>query len=99
MLVDLRPYNLTGKVAEEELDKVGITLNKNTIPNDPESPFVTSGVRIGTPALTTRGMKEPEMERVAALIAKTLRAVGDEPVYEAVRAEVRQLTDAFPLAA
>ena len=97
MLVDVRSYNVTGKTAEEELDKVGITLNKNAIPNDPESPFVTSGIRIGTPAITTRGMKEPEMERIGALIAKTLRHVGDEKVYSEVQAEVRQLTGAFPL--
>lgn len=98
MLVDLRPYNVTGKTAEEELDKVGITLNKNAIPNDPESPFVTSGVRIGTPAVTTRGMQEPEMERIGALIAKTLRNIDDQKIYAEVRAEVRQLTDQFPLA-
>ena len=97
MLVDVRSYNVTGKTAEEELDKVGITLNKNAIPNDPEKPFVTSGVRIGTPAVTTRGMKEPEMERIGALIAKTLRHVGDEKVYSEVQAEVRQLTGEFPL--
>jgi glycine hydroxymethyltransferase len=97
MLVDLRPYNLTGKVAEEELDTVGITVNKNAIPNDPESPFVTSGVRIGPAALTTRGMKEAEMERIAALIARTLRNIGDGKTYEAVRTEVRQLTGGFPL--
>lgn len=99
MLVDLRPYNLTGKVAEEALDAVGITLNKNTIPNDPESPFVTSGVRIGTAAVTTRGMKEAEMERIGALIAKTLRSIDDEEVSAQVREEVRQLTAGFPLAA
>lgn len=97
MLVDLRPFNVTGKTAEEELDKVGITLNKNTIPNDPESPFVTSGVRIGTSAVTTRGMKEPEMERIGALITKTLQNVEDEKVYEPVRKEVKDLTKGFPL--
>ena len=73
MLVDLQPFKVTGKVAEEELDKVGITLNKNAIPNDPESPFVTSGVRIGTPAATTRGMQEPEMQQIGELITKTLQ--------------------------
>lgn len=97
MLVDLRPFNVTGKTAEEELDKVGITLNKNTIPNDPESPFVTSGVRIGTPAVTTRGMKEPEMSQIGALITKILQNVEDEKTYDEVRKEVRDLTKGFPL--
>jgi glycine hydroxymethyltransferase len=97
MLVDLRPFNVTGKVAEEELDKVGITLNKNAIPNDPEKPFVTSGVRIGTPALTTRGMGPEEMKQVAELIARTLKHVGDEATYEAVRTEVKELTGQFAL--
>src|SRR5687767_3347798 len=92
MLVDLQPFKVTGKVAEEELDKVGITLNKNTIPNDPESPFVTSGVRIGTPAVTTRGMKEADMQEIARLIAKTLSAIGDEKTYREVREAVRDLT-------
>lgn len=97
MLVDLRPFNVTGKVAEEELDKVGITLNKNTIPDDPESPFVTSGVRIGSPAVTTRGMEEGEMRTIAQLIAKTLGSIGNETVYKEVQAEVGKLTTAFPL--
>ena len=75
MLVDLRTFNedLTGKIAQEKLDAVGITTNKNTIPNDPRSPFVTSGLRLGTPAVTTQGMKEPEMAQIAQLIACTLR--------------------------
>ena len=75
MLVDLRTFNedLTGKIAQEKLDAVGITTNKNTIPNDPRSPFVTSGLRLGTPAVTTQGMKEPEMAQIAQLIARTLR--------------------------
>ncbi len=97
MLVDLRPAEVTGKTAEEELDKVGITLNKNAIPNDPEKPFVTSGVRIGTPAVTTRGLKETDMQTVASLISKTLHHIGNEDVYEEVRSEVRALTDAHPL--
>ena len=81
MLVDLRTFNedLTGKIAQEKLDAVGITTNKNTIPNDPRSPFVTSGLRLGTPAVTTQGMKEPEMAQIAQLIARTLR---DESVPE-----------------
>ena len=75
MLVDLRTFDedLTGKIAQEKLDAVGITTNKNTIPNDPRSPFVTSGLRLGTPAVTTQGMKEPEMTQIAQLIARTLR--------------------------
>lgn len=97
MLVDLRPAGVTGKVAEEELDKVGITLNKNAIPNDPEKPFVTSGVRIGTPALTTRGFQESDMQTIATLISNTLHHIGDAAVYEEVRSQVRSLTDAHPL--
>lgn len=89
MLVDLRTFDedLTGKIAQEKLDAVGITTNKNTIPNDPRSPFVTSGLRLGTPAVTTQGMKEPEMAQIAELIARTLR---DEsiPVNGAVNGSV-----------
>ena len=69
MLVDLRPFGVTGKVAQEALDRAGITCNKNAIPNDPEKPFVTSGLRLGTAAVTTAGMAEPEMAEIAALIA------------------------------
>jgi glycine hydroxymethyltransferase len=86
MLVDLRPFGVTGKVAQEALDRAGITLNKNTIPNDPESPFVTSGLRIGTAAVTTAGMGEGEMAEIASLIARVLRSTGDE----ATEAEVRE---------
>lgn len=73
MLVDLRPQQLTGKKAEKLLDEIGVTVNKNTIPFDPESPFVTSGIRIGTPALTSRGMKEADMEVVGEIIAAVLK--------------------------
>lgn len=97
MLVDLRPFEVTGKTAEEELDKVRITTNKNTIPNDPEKPFVASGIRLGTPTLTTRGMRPDEMRQVAELIARTLQSVGDEAVYDTVRHEVGALTARFPL--
>jgi len=94
MLVDLRPVSLTGKEAEERLDAVGITVNKNAIPYDPEKPFVASGIRVGTPAITTCGMKEDETAEVARLIARTLKddssAVADE-----VRAGVAKLTDLF----
>jgi glycine hydroxymethyltransferase len=96
MLVDLRPKNLTGKAAEKLLDQAGITVNKNTIPDDPQSPFVTSGIRLGTPALTTRGMGRGEMERVAELIDRALTRQ-DEATLARVREEVEELTSAFPL--
>jgi len=96
MLVDLRPKGLTGKVAEKTLDQAGITVNKNTIPDDPQSPFVTSGVRIGTPAITTRGMGTAEMVRVAELIDRALTQP-DEATLSRVKAEVEELASAFPL--
>ncbi|HEX5005408.1 MAG TPA: serine hydroxymethyltransferase [Gemmatimonadales bacterium] len=96
MLVDLRPKGLTGKVAERLLDRAGITVNKNTIPDDPQSPFVTSGIRLGTPALTTRGMGVDEMRRVARLIDRVLVAQDDSTV-DAVRREAEALAHAFPL--
>jgi len=96
MLVDLRPKGLTGKEAEVLLDRAGITVNKNTIPGDPQSAFVTSGIRLGTPALTTRGFGEPEMARVAQLIDEVLLRK-DDATLTRVRGEVRALTDAFPL--
>jgi glycine hydroxymethyltransferase len=96
MLVDLRPKRLTGKEAEQRLDRAAITVNKNTIPDDPQSPFVTSGIRVGTPAVTTRGFKEPEMERVAELI-DTVLTRGDDATIARVRDEVRELTEDFPL--
>jgi glycine hydroxymethyltransferase len=80
MLVDLRPFGVTGKVAQEALDRAGITCNKNAIPNDPEKPFVTSGLRLGTAAVTTAGLGEAEMGEIAALIASVLRAPDDEGV-------------------
>lgn len=96
MLVDLRPKGLTGKLAEQLLDRAGITVNKNTIPDDPESPFVTSGIRLGTPALTTRGMGRPEMRRIATLIDRVL--VGkDDATIDKVRSDVEALARAFPL--
>ncbi|MCU0610179.1 MAG: serine hydroxymethyltransferase [Candidatus Eisenbacteria bacterium] len=96
-LVSLIPKKLTGKVAEEALDKAGITVNKNTIPFDPEKPFIASGLRIGTPAVTTRGMKEPEMRAIAALIDRVLTHVDDENETQTVRVKVRELCEAFPL--
>jgi glycine hydroxymethyltransferase len=96
MLVDLRPKNLTGKVAEQVLGRAGITVNKNTIPDDPQSPFVTSGIRIGTPALTTRGMGTAEMERIAGLIDRALTSPDDDTLA-AIRSEVEELSAEFPL--
>ena len=96
MLVDLRPKELTGKAAESILERAGIIVNKNTIPNDPESPFVTSGIRLGTPAMTTRGMGPSEMERIAELINRALTHP-DEDTLAAVSTAVNELTEAFPL--
>jgi glycine hydroxymethyltransferase len=96
MLVDLRARGLTGKEAEAFLGRAGITVNKNTVPDDPQSPFVTSGVRLGTPALTTRGMGEAEMERIAALIDRALTRPTDEELAR-VRRDVEVLAGEFPL--
>jgi glycine hydroxymethyltransferase len=95
MLVDLNNMNITGKDAENALDKVGITLNKNTIPFETRSPFVTSGVRIGTPAVTTRGMKEKEMEVIGELIFETLKNIDDESKLDEIKERVYQLSDKF----
>jgi glycine hydroxymethyltransferase len=97
ILVDLSSRNLTGKEAQEALDRAWITVNKNTIPFDTKSPMVTSGIRIGTPAVTTRGMKEPEMEQIAALIDRVLSSPGSASVEARVRGEVQELTGRFPL--
>ncbi len=97
MLVDLRNRGLTGKDAEKALEVAAITVNKNTVPGETQSPFVTSGVRIGTPAVTTRGMREPEMRRIAELIDRALAWPGDESHLRLVRKEVRELALAFPL--
>ncbi len=96
MLVDLRPKGITGKDAEKLLDRAGITVNKNTIPDDPQSPFVTSGIRLGTPALTTRGMGVREMERIAGFIDEVL-VKKDDATVERIHREVGKLTDGFPL--
>jgi len=95
--VDVRPQGLTGKVAEAALEAAGITVNKNTIPFDPETPFVTSGIRIGTAAITTRGMSEAESVQIGEMILRVLAAPEDEGVGGAVAAEVRALTDRFPI--
>jgi glycine hydroxymethyltransferase len=96
MLVDLRPKNLTGKAAEKILGQAGITVNKNTIPDDPQSAFVTSGIRIGTPAVTTRGLGVGEMRRIAELIDRALIRP-DEDTLAGIKTEVEELAAAFPL--
>ncbi|MBI2323425.1 MAG: serine hydroxymethyltransferase [Chloroflexi bacterium] len=97
ILVDVRPLKMTGKTAEKTLDAVNITVNKNTIPYDPEKPAVASGIRVGTPAVTTRGMKEAEMKRIGALIARAVRASKDEAALKDIASEVLDLTSRFPV--
>ena len=97
MLVDLRNKGVTGKVAEKVLGEAGITVNKNTVPKETQSPFVTSGVRIGTPAVTTRGMKEEEMGRIADFIDRALAAPEDARSLARIKQEVKELANAFPL--
>ena len=97
MMLDLRGTELTGKLAEETLDRARITVNKNTVPNDPRSPFVTSGVRLGTPAVTSRGMKEAEMETIAELIRRALGHVGDAAALARIGDDVRELCRRFPI--
>lgn len=103
MLVDLTPLNVTGKAAEKALESCGITVNKNTIPNETRPPFVASGIRIGTPAVTTRGMKEAEMKQIARLIYRVLSSITDEEgtvpdaVQSEVQMQVKQLCEKFPL--
>ena len=97
MLMDLRDTELTGKIAEETLDKAHITTNKNTVPFETRSPFVTSGVRLGTPAVTTRGMKEPEMDVIADLIARALQNVGNQTALASIADDVTALCKKFPL--
>ncbi|MCK5307348.1 MAG: serine hydroxymethyltransferase, partial [Zetaproteobacteria bacterium] len=96
MLMDLREEEYTGKDAEEALDKAGITANKNTVPFETRSPFITSGLRIGTPAITTRGMKEPEMVRIGQWIEQVLENRDDEAFLARVKGEVRELCHKFP---
>jgi glycine hydroxymethyltransferase len=97
ILIDLTPLGVTGKLAQQVLDSVQITTNKNMIPYDTQKPFVTSGLRVGTPAVTTRGMREAEMPLIAELIADALRGYQDETVLADVRAHVRELTARFPV--
>jgi glycine hydroxymethyltransferase len=97
MLLDLRPQNLTGKAVEHALDQVNITVNKNGIPFDTASPFITSGIRIGSPAMTTRGMKETEMRQIAQCIADLIKHMDDAKVHLSIKDRVRELTSTFPL--
>jgi glycine hydroxymethyltransferase len=97
MLIDLRNKNLTGKKAQETLDKAHITLNKNTVPFDDKSPFVTSGIRVGVPAITTRGLQENQMEEVVELIDRVLMNIEDAKVILDVKNEVKEFMTNFPL--
>jgi glycine hydroxymethyltransferase len=97
MLVDLRNRGLTGKIAQLSLDDAAITVNKNTVPKETQSPFVTSGIRIGTSAVTTRGMRERDMTEIAVLIDRVLKSPDDAGVKSEVREQVRALTKMFPL--
>src|SRR5699024_3928885 len=97
LLLDVTPLQITGKIGEEVLDKVGITTNKNTIPFDTESPFVTSGVRVGTAAVTTRGFAEKEMKEIAEIISLTLKNHENEEILQQAKDRVKALTDQFPL--
>ena len=97
VLMDLTKNNVSGKKAEFELEKVGITTNKNMIPYDERSPLVTSGIRLGTPSLTTRKMGVDEMKIIARLINKILKNIGNDQIYKKVKNEIAELCDAFPL--
>ena len=97
MLIDLRNKNITGKKAQETLDRAHITLNKNAVPFDDKSPFVTSGIRVGVPAITTRGMKETDMETVVNFIDRVLSNIDDEATIAAVKQDVKSFMQAFPL--
>lgn len=97
LLLDLSEKTVTGKDAEIALDKAGITVNKNTVPNEKRSPFVTSGIRLGTPALTTRGMKESEMKQIAQWIAETISNIEDEKTLSRIKDQVRELCQTFPI--
>ena len=97
ILIDLRNKGITGKVGEAALEKAGITTNKNMVPFDDKSPFVTSGVRLGTPAITSRGMKETEMKKIADWIGRALNASEDETTLDQIRKEVLTLCNEFPI--
>ena len=97
LLIDLRNKKVTGKQAEDALDLAGITVNKNTVPNETESPFVTSGIRIGTPALTTRGMKEPEMEHIADWMDQVINNISNTQFLETLKTKIYKFTQDFPI--
>jgi glycine hydroxymethyltransferase len=97
MLIDFTGTEMTGKIAEEALDKAGITVNKNTVPFETRSPFVTSGIRIGTPAATTHGLKEPEMKEIASFIAEALQNYADEAKLAEINGRVNSLMKRFPM--
>jgi glycine hydroxymethyltransferase len=97
MLIDLRNKGLTGKVMEYALNEAGLTVNKNAVPFDTEKPAVTSGIRLGSPAVTTRGFKEPEMKMIAAWIDRISKDAGNESLRAAVKAEIKELCSRFPL--
>jgi glycine hydroxymethyltransferase len=97
MTLDLRKTGKTGKDMANVLERVGITANKNTVPNDPQSPFVTSGIRLGTPAMTTRGFKEDDMREVARIIAEAIKNSDNEEVLKQLRADALKLCEAHPL--
>ena len=96
-MLDLSNKNITGKAAEEALDSAGITVNKNTVPFETRSPFITSGIRIGTPALTTRGMENKEMTKVAEMIINTLEHIQEPEFHKKTRTNIKDLCDQFPL--
>ena len=95
--VDLRSKNITGKQAETALDKAGITCNKNTIPYDPQKPMITSGIRLGTPAVTTRGMKEPQMQQIAGFIDEAINSFDNEEKLAEISVKVKDFLKQFPL--
>jgi glycine hydroxymethyltransferase len=97
MLIDLRNKGVTGKAAQVALDEAMITTNKNAVPWDDKSPLITSGIRLGTPALTSRGMREPEMVRVAELIDEVIRNISDAQAHRRIAEQVRELCDGFPV--
>jgi glycine hydroxymethyltransferase len=97
LLIDLTKKNVSGKDAEKALGKAGITVNKNTVPFDPRSPFDPSGIRLGTPALTTRGMKQPEMKQIATWIDQAVKNVSNDEALEKLRVEIKDFAKSFPL--
>jgi glycine hydroxymethyltransferase len=96
-VIDVRTFGITGKEAQIALDEAGITTNKNTIPNDPQSPFITSGIRIGTPAITTRGMKEGQMLEIAQFMATVLKNHSDSSLRAKIKTDVKKLTSDFEI--